>query len=128
MLKANIQERKKLALSITETHTKESVENIAKATTHGDNLLVIGGRHYTHDDDLKPAEIEAKNRDVNMMKEEKTKRLGQENTEKEASAIIELELLIDAMTNTNFTKLLLWYVRVIFGSSLLSLTSHTTMD
>ena len=92
-----------------ETHTKESVEDLAKATTHGNKSLVTCGRHYTQDNALKSAEIEAKNRDVKMNKEDKTKRLGKENTEQEALAIIELEIPIDAMTNTHFTKLLLWY-------------------
>ena len=75
-----------------ETHTKESVEDLAKATTHGNKSLVTCGRHYTKDNALKSAEIEAKNRDVKMNKEDKTKRLGKENTEWEALAIIELEI------------------------------------
>ena len=72
LLKANIQERKKLELSPMENHTKESVEDLAKATTHGNKSLVTCGRHYTHGDALKSAYIEAKNRDVKIMKEEKT--------------------------------------------------------
>ena len=106
-LKAKTQERKKPSLSLMLPHTKGSVEALAKATTHGEKFLVTGGKHYTHDAALKLSEIEAKNRDVKIMEEDRTKCLGQEKTEKEALAIIESELPTYAMTNTHFTKLLL---------------------
>ena len=67
-MKANIEERKKPALFLTVTNTKESVEAFAKATNHCNKFLVTGGRHYTDNDALKSAEIEANNRDVKMMK------------------------------------------------------------
>ena len=70
---------------------------------------MIVGRHYTHNNALKSADIEAKKHDVKMMEEDKTKCIGQGNIEKYALAIIESELPIDAITNTHFTKLLLWY-------------------
>ena len=89
------------------TSYKKIVEALAKATTHGEKFLVTGGKHYTHDAALKLSEIEAKNRDVKIMEEDRTKCLGQEKTEKEALAIIESELPTYAMTNTHFTKLLL---------------------
>ena len=62
-----------MALSPMETHTKESVEDLAKATTHGNKSLVTCGRHYTQDNALKSADIKAKNRDVKIMEEYKTK-------------------------------------------------------
>ena len=108
-LKAKTQERKKPSLSLMLPHTKGSVEALAKATTHGDKFLVTGGRHYTDNDALKSAEIEANNRDVKMMEEDKTKRLGQENIEKGVLAIIELETPIDDIINTHFKMLLLCY-------------------
>ena len=67
-MKANIEERKKPALFLTVTNTKESVEAFAKATNHCNKFLVRGGRHCNHNNAMKPSEIEANNRDVKMMK------------------------------------------------------------
>ena len=67
LFKAEIQERKNVALSLTVPHTKKSVEDISKATTHSNKFMVTSGRHNTHDNARKSAEIQAKNRDVKMM-------------------------------------------------------------
>ncbi len=53
---------------VTVPHTKECVEALAKASTHGAAFAVTGGDHFTSDDMFKAAKLPAKKAKIEQLK------------------------------------------------------------
>lgn len=110
LLQAKIKEkRKSVRESLTVPHSKERIEALAKASTHGDKFYVMGGGHQTHDDIFKAAELNNRKREIGQLEKEKVLRLDMERREREAVAILEKELPVSQLTNAHLEKLLAWH-------------------
>jgi len=70
LLSAKLDEREAQTNEVTEPNTKERVEALAKATTHGERFHVTGGSHHTSDDMFKSAEMDNRRRGCSRRFEE----------------------------------------------------------
>ncbi len=74
LLKAVLRKKKEVNMGlVTVPHTKEHVEALAKASTHGAVFAVIGGDHFTSDDMFKVAELPAKKDKIEQLKKTRKK-------------------------------------------------------
>ncbi len=67
-LKAELKKKKERASAlVTIANSKERVEALAKANTHGAILAVTGGEHFTSNDMFKAAEMPAKKARISLL-------------------------------------------------------------
>ena len=109
-LKAELKKNKVVAQnSVTVPNSKERIEALAKASTHGALFAVTGGDHFTSDDMFMAAELPAKKAKIARLKEEKKVRLAKMEKEEKAMKILSLAKPISSLTVPEVTALLHWY-------------------
>ena len=94
---------------VTVRHSKERIELLAKASSHGEKFFATGGEHVTSDDAFKAAEIVYRTKRVKDLEKEKKERIADEETEKAALNILELEKPVAKLVGTQLKVLLLFY-------------------
>lgn len=73
---------------LTVPHSKEMIELLSTATTHGQKFLVTGGGHATSDDCFKAAELVNRKAEIEAMEKEKLRRVAAKKREIEAHSIL----------------------------------------
>jgi hypothetical protein len=85
---------------LTRPHTKERVELLAKATTHGTKWMVTGGSHLMTEDFFKSVEVPRRENEIKAMETNKSERIKGEQLRQDAEAI--LVARSDALTNKQY--------------------------
>ena len=109
LLKVKLKRKVNDGRTLTVAHTKERVDALAKAKTHGEKFYVTGGSHATHDDMFKAAEVANRKAEIVEMKKNKELRETAEKREKEGFVVVEKEIEIEKMKKPELESLLLWY-------------------
>ncbi len=78
LLKAEIKKKSKVPWALmTVAHSREQVEALVKASTHGEIFALTGGEHFTSDDMFKAADLPLQKAQIAAMKRGKSRgRLG----------------------------------------------------
>ena len=77
--------------AVTQPHSKERIEALANAKSHGQRFLATGGGHLTTDDAFKAFELIRRREMTAAMEKEKLLWLTAEQVEEDALAILESE-------------------------------------
>ena len=96
-------------LPITEPHSKERIELMAKASSHGQKFLSTGGQHVTSDDFFKAAAVAEWDAKIKALEVRKTACARHNIIVEEGREILVLAKPIGTLTKTELAKLLLWY-------------------
>ena len=95
---------------ITQPHTIERQNTLAKARTHGGLFKAsLGGTHLTHDDIFISVEMKHRSKERVALEKEKKARMALEVTEKKALALVEEERTIKSYSVKELDVLLGWH-------------------
>ena len=95
---------------ITQPHTIERQNTLAKARTHGGLFKAsLGGTHLTHDDIFISVEMKHRSKERVALEKEKKARMALEVTEKKALALIEEERTVESYSVKELDVLLGWH-------------------
>jgi len=95
--------------NISEPYSREQLNALAKATTHGQKFLVTGGAHLTADVAFKAATLNNRKREYENLEKEKKKRKAMEKRQEEGKAVLLKNKEINDLNDTDLKKLLAWY-------------------
>ena len=76
-------------IKLTEPHSKERIEELMKATTHGAKFLATGGAHLMTDDLFIAAQRNEKEKEIAEMEKVKKRKLGAMKIHDATNAIFE---------------------------------------
>ena len=88
---------------LTRPHTKERVELLAKATTHGTKWMATGGSHLMTEDYFKSVELPKRENEIKAMEMDKLKRIKGDQLRRDAEAILVARR--DALANKQYNVL-----------------------
>ena len=92
-----LREKAAYLLPITVTHTKERIELLAKASSHGHIFFATGGTYVTTDDLFCDAEVLVWDANIKVMEVRKTECDWLEKVAEEGKAVLELGKPISAL-------------------------------
>ena len=98
--------------TVIQPDSKERIEALANAKSHGARFLITGGRHMCTEDTFKALELKACREKRDTKKKEKAACVAAGKIEEEALAILEIE---DANTTKKFTRLELHTLLSFYG-------------
>ncbi len=113
LLKATIIEQE--TIKLTEPHSKERIEELRKATTHGAKFLATGGTHLTTDDLFIAAWKTDSEKEIAELEKEKKRRLAALKIKQAANNIMQQkpneiqQLHFSSLTVVELDTLLHWY-------------------
>ena len=96
-------------LPISMPHTKERMDILANASSHGKRFFETGGTHVTADDFFCAAEVPVWDANIKVMGVRKTECAWLEKVSKEGKAVLELGKPISALLKSELTKMLECY-------------------
>ncbi len=110
LLKAEIKKKSEVPWALlTVTHSREQVEALAKASTHGAIFALTGGNHFTSDNMFKAAELPHQKAQIAEMKKEKKEREAGIEKDSKVKSILEVKKEINSLTGDELTSLLRWH-------------------
>ena len=109
LLQATLERKKPSRIPLTLPNSKERIQLLAKAKSHGQKFFVTRGSHYTSEDILKSAEVEAREMKVKELELDKKNRIAKEAAEQDALRVLESEKPIESLKGQELVKLLLWH-------------------
>jgi hypothetical protein len=110
VLKAEVKRRpQSVRASLTQPNSKERVQALARAKTHGDIFHVTGGAHHTADDFFVSRELKERKESIAQLKKAKGKRQELEEREKAALALLEKGTENDKLKKPELELLLSWH-------------------
>jgi len=95
---------------VTVRHSRERIELLAKASTHGAKFCATHGEHLTSDDMFKACEVPVREAEIKLLVQDKEQRLQWQKNEEEAKQV--LVFGYKALANylsPELAKLLAWY-------------------
>ena len=105
-----------MARPITEAHSLERLELLAKASSHGAKFFATGGGHATTDDFFRAIEIPVWNAAIKVLVDRKADLALAEKIEQEGQAILRLEKPVSQLRDPELATLLLWFTKESKGA------------
>ena len=94
---------------LTVPNSKERIQLLKNAKSHGDIFQIAGGDHVTGDDFFASAKLKTNEKEVAKLKTEKKVKLEKQNREEKGLKILEANLPMDQLKKPDLETLLLWY-------------------
>jgi hypothetical protein len=94
---------------LTVPHSRERIQALKNAKSHGDIFLVTGGGHCASDDFFIKNRLKVKEREVSRLKIEKKDKVEKETREAEAMKILQEEIPVDKLKKGQLEVLLIWH-------------------
>ena len=95
---------------ITVKHSQDRIVALAKAKSHGAKFTATGGGHVTSNDMFKAMEMEAREKEIKLMEDDKKSRKKQERTEERATeALVRVNYKFEDLKATELIDILRWY-------------------
>ena len=107
LLRATLERKKPKRIPLTQPNSKEQIQLLAKAKSHGQKFFVTKGSRYTSEDILKSAKVEAREMEVKELELDKKNRMAKEAAEQDALRVLESERPIKSLKGQELVKLLL---------------------
>ena len=108
-LQAQIRKDTAIKPQLTVANSKEHIEALSTAATHGERFFITGGCHLNSDDVFKATEVGYRRREHKELSRKKKESKEWEAREKEAFDVIRFEKPIEQLIMKELEKLLYWY-------------------
>jgi hypothetical protein len=88
LLQAKLEKQREEDAPFTQPHSKERIEMLRKASTHGKKILATRGSHVMNNDFFVAAELNLVQSEIEQLEREKRKRIAAMNTKEKAEKIM----------------------------------------
>jgi len=115
LLQAKLEKQREEDAPFTQPHSKERIEMLRKASTHGKKFLATRGSHVMNNDFFVAAELNLVQSEIEQLEREKRKRIAAMNTKEKAEKImskksdIVASFQFDALPKADVDTLLRWH-------------------
>ncbi len=108
LLRATLRKQKE-NVAVTVPHSRERLEALAAASTHGAFFAATGGEHLTSDDVFKQAELMKRKETITKLEKDKKMREAMVPLAEKAKLILQKKKPVENLRANDLTTLLRWY-------------------